>query len=134
MAWQTCADAAWTDALHCVAGERGVRECTLQPYPRRRAAHRSADGRRVHPSARASSSRGRLSSLAPHAQVHAQVATICRWPAANGDLRGLARLTAYERYRTDPPILSEHPLDPSRAGACLPREYYFRHYLMEDTQ
>ncbi len=29
MAWQACADAAWTDAVHVVAGDRGFSECTF---------------------------------------------------------------------------------------------------------
>lgn len=30
LAWQTCIDAAWTDGVHFVSGDRGVSECTFR--------------------------------------------------------------------------------------------------------
>ncbi|MBK8526043.1 MAG: nuclear transport factor 2 family protein [Rubrivivax sp.] len=30
LAWQTCADASWTEAVHVVHGDRGFSECTFR--------------------------------------------------------------------------------------------------------
>ena len=40
LAWQTCPDAAWRDAVHFVCGERGVSETTF-------CGTRAADGKRI---------------------------------------------------------------------------------------